>query len=292
MSDSLGKTDSFRQYPLLFDGAMGTEIQKIGLQQGTSPESVNIDHPDKLMEIHREYIKAGARIIGTNTFGANRMRLNDYLKNRVEEINIKAAEIALKAAGEKVIVAGSVGPTGSVLEPFGELSSEEAEEIFTEQISALLQGGVEIILIETMMSLDEAMIALRSAKRLNVPLSGVTMTFNITGGKITTPFGETIETVCRQLADNGADFIGSNCGNGFSNMLEIGRAIKEYSSVPVLLQPNAGLPEIKNGRLIYRGSPDEFASFAEQALEYGVEYIGGCCGTDYSHIEKAAALFR
>jgi 5-methyltetrahydrofolate--homocysteine methyltransferase len=278
-------------FHLLFDGGMGTEIQKLGLPQGTSPEIINIDNPAALLNIHKNYISAGARVIETNTFGANRLRLNDQLKPRVAEINIKAAMTALEAAGSEVSVAGSVGPTGSVLEPFGELSREEAEDIFSEQISALLEGGLKIILIETMMSLDEALVALKAAKKLNAPYTGVTMTFNIAGDNIVTSFGETVENVCRQLKENGADFIGSNCGNGFDNMLVIGRELKEKSTLPILLQPNAGLPELAEGQLIYRGTPEEFADFAAKATRYGVEFIGGCCGTNYSHIKAASAVF-
>jgi 5-methyltetrahydrofolate--homocysteine methyltransferase len=278
-------------YPLLFDGAMGTEIQKLGLKQGTSPEAINLYQPDALEEIHRNYILAGANVIETNTFGANRLRLND-LKDKLEEININAVKTACRAAGNEVLIAGSVGPTGAVLEPFGELSIEEAEDIFAQQISALLKGGAEIILIETMMSLEEALTALRAAKKLKVPLTGVTMTFNVAGDTVTTPFGETVEVICSSLTDNGADFIGSNCGNGFDNMLVIGRQIKEKSSLPVLLQPNAGLPHIEDGKLVYKSTPADFALFTEKALEYGVELIGGCCGTNYSHIKAASALFR
>jgi 5-methyltetrahydrofolate--homocysteine methyltransferase len=280
------------RYPLLFDGAMGTEIQKLGLKQGSSPEAINLYQKNSLEEIHRNYILAGADVIETNTFGANRLRLNDDLKDKLEEININAVHTARRAADNKILIAGSVGPTGAVLEPFGELSPEEAEDIFTQQISALLKGGAEIILIETMMSLEEALAALRAAKRLNVPFTGITMTFNVAADTVTTPFGETVEYICSNLIDNGADFIGSNCGNGFDNMLVIGRQIKEKSSVPVLLQPNAGLPQIINGKVEYKSTPADFALFAEKALEYGVELIGGCCGTNYSHIKAASELFR
>jgi 5-methyltetrahydrofolate--homocysteine methyltransferase len=277
--------------PSLFDGGMGTEIQKLGLEQGTSPELINLINPAALEEIHLNYIRSGAMVIETNTFGANRIRLNDELKARTAEINFNAASTALKAAGRSVKAAGSVGPTGSVLEPFGDLSAPEAEDIYSEQIDALLRGGIEIILIETMMSLDEALTALKAAKKLKAPYTGVTMTFNIAGDNITTSFGETVEQVCKQLIDNGADFIGSNCGNGFDNMLVIGRAIRENSSVPVLLQPNAGLPVIENGKMVYKSTPEQFAEFAKEALSYGVEYIGGCCGTNYSHIQAASSLF-
>lgn len=277
--------------PLIFDGAMGTEIQKKGLPPGQPPEMMNIISPESVKEIHLNYISAGANVIETNTFGGNRMRLGDDLKKQIEEINLSAARTALTAAGKK-FTAGSIGPTGSVLEPFGELSAEEAEDIFSEQISVLLKGGVEIILIETMMSLTEALTALSAAKKLRVPVTGVTLTYNVAGDPVNTPFGETVEYACSQLIDNGADFIGSNCGNGFDNMLIIGRKIRDVSTVPVLLQPNAGFPVLENGKLVYKGSPEEFSLFAAEASAYGVEFVGGCCGTNYSHIKAASGKLK
>lgn len=278
--------------PLLFDGGMGTEIQKKGLKPGSPPESMNIDSPDSVKDIHASYIVSGSNIIETNTFGGNRLRLGEEFRSRLEEINVNAVKAALGAAGKNAFVAGSVGPSGSVLEPFGDLSLEEAEDIFTEQISALLKGGAEIILIETMMSLTEALAALSAAKKLNAPVTGVTLTYNVAGDTVNTPFGETAEDASRQLIENGADFIGSNCGNGFDNMLIIGRKIREASTVPVLLQPNAGLPVMEDGKLIYKGSPEEFASFAKQAVGYGIDLIGGCCGTTFPHIRSAADALK
>jgi len=278
--------------PLIFDGAMGTEIQKKGLPPGQPPEMLNIISPESVKEIHLNYIAAGAGVIETNTFGGNRMRLGGDLKKQIEEINLSAAHTAINAAGKKFLAAGSVGPTGGVLEPFGELSSEEAEDIFSEQISILLKGGLEIILIETMMSLTEALAVLSAAKKLRVPVTGVTLTYNVSGDAVNTPFGETVEYACSQLIDNGADFIGSNCGNGFDNMLVIGRKIRDVSTVPVLLQPNAGFPVLENGKLLYKGSPEEFSLFAAEAAGYGVEFIGGCCGTNYSHIKAASGILK
>lgn len=283
--------DLIKLKPLIFDGAMGTEIQKKGLPPGQPPEMLNIISPESVKEIHLNYIAAGANVIETNTFGGNRMRLGDNLKKQIEEINLSAARTALTAAGKK-FAAGSVGPTGGVLEPFGELSTEEAEDIFSEQISILLKGGMEIILIETMMSLTEALAALSAAKKLRVPVTGVTLTYNVAGDTVNTPFGETVEYACSQLIDNGADFIGSNCGNGFDNMLIIGRKIRDVSTVPVLLQPNAGFPVLENGKLLYKGSPEEFSLFAAEASKYGVEFIGGCCGTNYSHINAASGILK
>jgi 5-methyltetrahydrofolate--homocysteine methyltransferase len=278
--------------PLLFDGAMGTEIQKSGLQQGESPEIINLRNPEAVKNIHMNYISAGAGVIATNTFGANRLRLEHELKKNVREVNFAAAKIALSAAGNTIFTAGSVGPTGSVLEPFGDLDISEAEDIFSEQITALLDGGIKIILIETMMSLDEALVALKAAKKSGAPVTGVTMTYNITGNDINTSFGESLEYCCKTLIDNGSDFIGSNCGNGFDNMLKIGKKIRDISTVPVLLQPNAGLPVIENNKMIYKGLPEEYATFVKESLNSGIEFFGGCCGTTYSHIKAASEIIK
>lgn len=284
--------DLLKIKPLFFDGGMGTEIQKKGLKSGEAPEAMNLRNPDAVKEIHLKYIEAGAGAIETNSFGGNRMRLDAELRSKVEEVNKAAAAIAIEAARNKAFAVGSVGPTGSVLEPFGDLSEEEAEDIFTEQISGLLKGGLQIILIETMMSLAEALAALRAAKKLQVPLTGVTMTFNVAGNDINTSFGESVQQCVSELINSGADFIGSNCGNGFDNMLVIGKKLKEFSSVPVLLQPNAGLPVLEGNKLIYKGSPEEYGNFAKQASGFGVEFLGGCCGTNYAHIRTAYDLLK
>lgn len=278
--------------PLLFDGGMGTEIQKKGLKSGDPPEIMNITSPESVKDIHSNYILSGATVIETNTFGGNRLRLGNDLKMKLEEINVSAVKAAMDAAGHNAFVAGSVGPTGSVLEPFGDLSAEQAEDIFTEQISALLKGGAEIIVIETMMSLTEALAALNAAKKLKVPVTGVTLTYNVSGDEINTPFGESVEYASAQLINSGADFIGSNCGNGFENMLVIGRKLRDASNIPVLLQPNAGLPVLENGKLLYKGSPEEYAAFVKQAVDYGIDFIGGCCGTTYSHIRAASDTLK
>lgn len=279
--------DLLKFNPLLFDGGMGTEIQKKGLKDLSSPDVMNLEYPGILVEIHQGYITAGSKVISTNTFGANRKRLKEDYKRRVEEINLAAVRIANEAAGNNAFVAGDVGPTGAVLEPFGDLSAEEAEDVFSEQISAMLSAGLKFILIETMMSLEEALCALRAAKKLKAPVTGVSMTLNIAGDVINTPFGENIEQICSLLISNGADFIGSNCGNGFDNMLVIGRKMKDFSTVPVLVQPNAGLPVLENDKLVYKESPAEFAKFVQQAAGYGIEMIGGCCGTSNLHISAA-----
>lgn len=270
---------------LFFDGAMGTELQRRGLPIGKPPEILNIENPLLVEEVHRDYIKSGAMVIETNTFGGNRLRLRkSNLEDKIKEINQKGVEIALKASEGKVLVAGSVGPLGELIEPFGDISEEEAEDIFTEQINILVNSGVDFILIETMISLKEALIALKSAKKFHIPV-GVTLSFEWTerGGR--TPFGDEVEYSIKELEKAGADFVGANCGKGFEDMLKIAPIIRKATNLPVLIQPNAGLPKWENGKLIYPETPEEFQRFTEEMIKLNINYIGGCCGTTPKHIE-------
>ncbi|MFN3698630.1 MAG: homocysteine S-methyltransferase family protein [Dictyoglomus sp.] len=270
---------------LFFDGAMGTELQRRGLPLGKPPEILNIENPSLVEEVHRDYINSGAMVIETNTFGGNRLRLRKSgLEDKIKEINQKGVEIALKASRGKVLVAGSVGPLGELIEPLGNLTEEEAEKIFSEQIELLVNSGVDFILIETMISLNEALIALRSAKKFHI-LVGVTMSFEWTerGGR--TPFGYEVESSIKKLEKAGADFVGANCGKGFEDMLKIAALGKKSTNLPVLIQPNAGLPKWENGQLIYPENPENFKKFVEEMIKLNINYIGGCCGTTPKHIE-------
>ena len=277
---------------LLFDGGMGTAVQKLGLSEVDPPEMLNLKFPSELEQIHKNYIEAGSDVVETNTFGASRTRLKTYgLGERVAEINIAAVNAAKSAAGEKVFVAGSVGPLGELIEPFGDLPEADAEAAFGEQINILLGSGVDIILIETMISLDEALIALRAAKNSGSKITGVTMTYEIGPAGAATSFGESPEIVVQKLRDAGADFTGANCGQGFDNMLRIAHKLKKASELPLLVQPNAGLPEYADGQIVYKESPEKFAGFVREALDLGVEFVGGCCGTNSNHIRAAKAEF-
>ncbi len=282
-----------REKPVLFDGAMGTSIQNLGLENIDPPELLNIMHPEKLEEIHKNYIDAGAMVIETNTFGGTRPRLKlTNTENKIEQLNSAAVKIAKEIAKGKVLVAGSVGPTGTLIEPYGDTPREKVRDYFAEQIDILISAGVDLILIETMISLDEALAALEAAKSAGSKTTGVTMTFDVSQQGIFTSFGNSPEEVCNALEENGADFIGSNCGEGFDAMLKVARAIRLQTELPVLIQPNAGLPVVKNGKLIYEETPEQFASFVKTILELGIEFIGGCCGTTYKHIEKASELIK
>lgn len=282
----------FWEKTLLFDGAMGTELQRMGLPIGTPPELWNIENPKIVEEIHRDYIASGAMVIETNTFGGNRLRLRkNNLDTRIKEINQRGVEIALKFKDKGILIAGSVGPLGELMEPYGDLTEKEAEEVFLEQMMILKDSGVDFILIETMISLREALIALRSAKKLDL-IVGVTMSFEwgALGGR--TPFGDEVETSIRKLEENGADFVGSNCGKGIEDMKKIAPIVRKSTDFPVLIQPNAGIPKILDGRLTYSESPSDFAVFVEEMLDLGINFIGGCCGTSPEFIKEAYKVFK
>ena len=253
-----------KKKPVLFDGAMGTSIQTLGLDNIDPPELLNIRYPNELALIHSNYISAGAMVIETNTFGGTRSRLeNNNLAESVKEINSAAVTIATEVAQNEVYVAGSVGPSGLILEPYGETSKEKVFDIFSEQIRSLLDCGVDFLIFETMISLDEALVALDAAKNIGSTLNGVTMTFDQGPQGIITSFGDKLIEVCISLKENGADFIGSNCGHGFSSMKTIANEIKKITDLPILIQPNAGLPTVENGKIIYNESPEDFALFAQ-----------------------------
>ena len=280
--DSLLKTK-----PMLFDGAMGTELQKRGLPSGYPAELWNIEHPEIVSKIHSDYAAAGSRIITTNSIGANRKRFELAGYNTdIFELNKKAAGLAKSAAGGKAYVAGSVGPSGF---PADTVTETELTDIYNEQIKGLAAGGVDIILIETMLTVFEAKLAVKAAKEVGAGCTGVSFTFEKHSGKYYTPYGEELGYVIKEMEDTGIEFIGSNCGNGFSSMKEIAALFKAGTNLPVIVQPNAGIPVFESGRYIYNETKEMFAEFAAYVNSLGVEFIGGCCGTGPEYIKEAAA---
>lgn len=275
----------------LFDGATGTEYQRRGLLLDSPPELLNLEQPEIVKQVHLDYINAGSQIIETNSFGGNRKRLESYAYgNKVADINRAAADIALSAAGANALVAGSVGPLGALLPPFGDISLGQAVDYFGEQIAALTAAGVEFILIETMISLEEALLALRAALESGALLVGVTMTFEPTPVGPRTAFGESPRNAASSLIDHGAHIVGSNCGKDFETMSTVAAELRETSTVPILIQPNAGIPEYSEGKLLYPETADRFAHFVSELMAAGIKLVGGCCGTTPDHIRRAAQL--
>lgn len=273
---------------LLSDGAMGTELQKRGMEPGTCPEELNVTHPELVQSIHKDYFDAGSDIVETNSFGGTSIRLTAHqFEKRVKEFSKKAAENAKSVCPVGKFVAGSVGPTGLMLEPFGDLSISKAYDSFAEQTEALAEGGVDLFFIETMMSIEEAETAVRAAKEKTNLITAATMTFD---SGLRTMWGVDIPTAVKRLTDAGADIIGSNCGRGFDEMIEVISEMKKITDKPILAQANAGLPEFINGVNVYKETPEIILPKVEKLLSCGVKIIGGCCGTNPLHIKAMRTL--
>jgi len=275
---------------LLSDGAMGTELQKT-LPQGYCPEELNVSRPDIIKEIHKCYYAAGSDIVETNSFGANKARLKMHGHGkRVREFAMAAAGNARDVCPEGKFVAGSIGPLGELLEPFGELSIDDAYLMFAETAEALQEGGVDILFIETMMAIEEAETAVRAAKDKTTLPVAATMTFESGNAGLRTMWGVDVPTAVSRLTDAGADLIGANCGRGFEDMICIMKEMRALTTKPLLAQANAGMPELINGKNIYRETPEIIAPKVELLLKSGVNIMGGCCGTGPDHIREMRKL--
>ena len=269
---------------VLFDGGLGTEIYDKGFFINKSYDAVTLTSPDIIREIHQNYIDAGAEIIETNTFGANRDKLEKHgLEDKVEEINRKGAELALETAGEDVWVAGSVGPLEKRLEPLGDISEKEAFKIFRQQIKTLLDAGVDLLIFETFTDLNELRIAIKVAKQIkNIPVIAQ-MTINQDGKSF---YGQTIEVITKTLDESEADVLGLNCTVGPRKMLPAVKKMVTLTNKPVSVMPNAGKPKNVDGRNIYLTSPEYLGEYAKHYVQSGAGIIGGCCGTSPEHIKR------
>ena len=272
---------------LLCDGAMGTELQKRGMPTGVCPEELNISQPDLIQAIYRDYYSAGSDIVETNTFGANRSRLALHgFHGRVGEFCRRSAELACEVRPSGRFVAGSIGPTGDLLDPLGPRTTSEAFEIFAEAAEGLMKGGVDVIFVETMMAAEEAEIAVRAVKeRTGLPVSA-TMTFEKGKSGLRTMWGVDVATAVGRLTGAGADIIGANCGRGFDEMVEIIQEMRPLTDKPILAQANAGIPEWADGVSVYRETPETVLPDVIALLEGGVSILGGCCGTGPDHIRS------
>jgi 5-methyltetrahydrofolate--homocysteine methyltransferase len=277
---------------LLSDGAWGTLLQEKGLKPGECPELWNISHRSNVYDIAESYIIAGSDIIETNSFGGSVFKLAQYgLETRVSDINRIAAEISREAAGNDRHVAGSVGPTGKML-LMGDVTENELYDSFSQQAVALEKGGADIIIIETMSAIDEASLAVRAARENTKCIVIITMTFSGNGnGEFRTMMGVSPEEMVISMKEAGAHIIGSNCGNGIEEMIGIVKAIRVTDkNIPVIIQANAGIPELIEGKTLFRESPQMMASFIPELIKAGVNIIGGCCGTTPDHIREMAKI--
>lgn len=277
---------------IFFDGANGTEYQRRGLPPGAAPESLVLTNPTLVKQVHREYLLAGSQVITTNTFGANRKRLAaSGLEADIQEINRRAVELAREAGAH--MIAGSVGPLGTLIEPYGEVGKDEASAVFKEQAELLKRAGIDLMLIETMISLEEALVALQAVREAGVRSVGVTMTFDRTPDGPRTPFGEAPATAARSLLEAGAMFVGSNCGKGFDVMRDVAREmVQAVRPDLILLQPNAGIPSVVSGALVYPETPNRYGEFVGEMAQLGIRLFGGCCGTTAEHIALGVQTAR
>ena len=271
---------------LLADGAMGTLLLGAGLKPGGCPESLNLDRPELLEEIARDYFNAGAEIIQTNTFGAAPLKLAAYgLAEQTEEINRSAVQTVRRAVGNKTYVCACCGPSGKLLKPYGDTEPEVLARSFDRQLRALVEAGIDAVNFETMIDLSEAEIAVKAARSVAPDLTVVaTMTFQPTRRGLFTIMGNTVPETARRLVSAGADVVGSNCGNGIELMVEIAREFRKARTMPTSIRPNAGVPQLVAGRPVYPETPEFMAAKIPDLVHAGVSIIGGCCGTSPEHI--------
>lgn len=281
---------------LLCDGATGTMLMTEGLAAGECPERMNLDKSRAVENVARSYLEAGADIIQTNTFGGSPLKLAQYsLDGHTEEINRAAVEIVRSVVGSRAYVSASVGPSGRLLKPYGDTDPDEIFSGFQRQIGALADAGADIISIETMTDLAEAVLAVKAARSVSpsIPVAA-SMTFDFTPNGFFTIMGTGVREAASSLADAGAEMVGSNCGNGIENMIKIAEEYKRNTSLPIIIQSNAGIPIVKGDSIIYPESPEFMADGCIRLLEIGVNVIGGCCGTTPDHIaafRKAVDVF-
>ena len=270
---------------LVFDGAMGTELPS---NLGRCPEELNLTHPEVVTKVHSSYVEAGTDVITTNTFGGNRIKLKENgLGDRLEEINTKGVEIAKEAAGKKALIAASVGPTGKLLEPLGEFTFDQFYNAYKEQIKALAKAGADIIILETMIDIQEAKIALLAAKEsCNLPVI-CSLTFTEEGRMVTGSDPLIAATILEPLKP---DVLGANCSLGPKGLMNVMRDFVYYSNLPLIIEPNAGLPRMVQGKTVYPATPNYMARYALEFVALGVNIVGSCCGSGPEHTKAIVKL--
>jgi 5-methyltetrahydrofolate--homocysteine methyltransferase len=282
------------------DGAMGSEIIARGIDTGTCNAYLNIESPEIISDIHLAYLKAGSDAVITNTFGANNFSLARYgLKEQAAEINIAAAQIARKAAGTEKYVLGDIGPSGDFLEPLGTVKPYQLYDIYVEQAQALISGGVDGFIIETMTALDELTITVEAVKSVAADLPVfASMSFDRAGDDFKTMMGIDVDTAIVKMISLGIDAVGYNCGSlTLDEYINLSRKFvmvtKSLSDdTEIYAEPNAGKPKLLDNKAVYTVSPEEFAVAAQKIHSIGINIIGGCCGTSPKHIEAMTMLLK
>jgi 5-methyltetrahydrofolate--homocysteine methyltransferase len=271
---------------LVGDGAWGTLLMERGLPEGRPPEWLALERPAVIEEVALLYLEAGADLVTTDTFGGSALRLRSHaLEDERERINRRAVEAVRRAVAGRALVSASMGPSGRLLQPFGDTTADELEATFAEQAATLAAAGADVLCIETMSDLTEATCAVRAAKGAAPHLPVIaTMTFESTPRGFFTVMGVSVLQAVAGLEQAGADVVGSNCGAGSEDMVSIAGEMARVARRPLAVQPNAGLPEMREGRVVYRESPEEMAAQVPALLDLGVSIIGGCCGTTPEHV--------
>lgn len=271
---------------IISDGAMGTMLQSSGLPNGHCPEEWNISHANELSAIHKQYFEAGSDLVETNTFGGNRYRLKLHgHENNVYDFNKAATEIAKKVCPKGKFVAGSVGPTGEFLEPLGTLNYSDLVEAFSDQINGLIDGGVDVLFIETMSYIDEVTAAVEAAQKINSKIPIVaSMSFEKSASGFRTMMGISISEFIKEMSKLPVVAIGANCGKGADEMIDIMEEFRQQTDFPLIAQANAGLPEMRDDKIIYAETPEQRNELTRVLLSEKVNIIGGCCGTTPDHI--------
>jgi methionine synthase I (cobalamin-dependent) len=277
--------------PVITDGAWGTELQARGLPIGEIPDVWNLTRADQVAKVAQAYVDAGSRVILTNTFGANRLRLSGHaLGKQVVEINRRGVELSRRAAEGRAYVFASLGPTGRLLVA-GQTSPEEMRAAFDEQAKALAEAAPDAIVVETMADLTEARLAVAAAHATGLPVVAC-MVFDAGKNKDRTIMGVTPEQAAAALIEAGAEVIGANCGQGIANYVLVCQQLRAATDRPVWIKPNAGLPSVEGGRVVYRIGPEEFASHVPALVQAGANFIGGCCGTTPAFIKAIIQKLR
>ena len=274
----------FQNGPVYLDGATGTNLMKAGMPVGVCPEQWILEHREVMLELQKSYIAAGTNILYAPTFGANRIKLAEYgLENQIQEMNHELVAISKEAAEGKGYVAGNLTMTGKQLYPMGNMTFEELVDVYKEQVKYLEEAGVDLFVVETMMSLQETRACVIAIKEVSELPVMVTMSYNEDGRTL---YGTDPVTAVVALQSLGADAVGVNCSSGPEEMIPLVKAMKEYANVPVIAKPNAGIPVLQDGKTIYPMEPEEFAEYGKLLIEAGAGILGGCCGTTPLHIQK------
>jgi 5-methyltetrahydrofolate--homocysteine methyltransferase len=276
--------------PLLGDGAMGTQLMLSGLEQGGCGEAWNLTHPERVLAIQRRYSEAGSECIITNTFGGSRIMLNRHGEgDHASAINKTGVEIARQAFDGRVgYVLGDIGPFGGLLEPFGEFTVAQVRDAFEEQAAALVEGGADAIIVETQTSLEELLLGIEAAQKAGAKCVIGSMAYDVTldGSNFRTMMGVGPERAARFMAEHGTHIVALNCGTGMdmSRALLAVQRYKSVTSLPIMVQPNAGKPRLADGKIVYDETPEQMVKGVKPLLEAGANIVGACCGSTPDHI--------